>query len=347
MNTRHKKIRAAVAAVALFGSVFLAAGAAFSDTPPAPPKAKLPKNLSGLAGPFDLAGPLKPEVRYYIQETRYVHLGFDGKRTGTETYTMKVRLVPAVLSGKGGDEYTVGEFAVRRGDGEAETIPELAGWSYVFDEKAAGVDDRNQLFGISHARFENLTTSRGRKFAGLESYPVWCSLIDFHSFCDVFARPRKKGVGIQDLKMVGQTIRHSTAFSEAPVALGTAMKEGSLFHNGDIRLVFKGLSVVDGAPCAVVGYDSGESTVKMIMPMAAGQDIVTDGGSEYLGDIDIDLATRWVRRATLDEFVVTETRVPAMGAAGEVRTIQAYTVRHILARLISREEFEAGQAAGK
>jgi hypothetical protein len=347
MNTMHKNIRAAAAAVALSGCVLLAAGAAFSDTPPAPPKAKLPKNLSGLAGPFDLASEPKPEVRYYTQETRYVHLGFDGKRIATEIYTMKLRLVPAALSGKGGDEYTVGEFAVRTGAGEMETIPELAGWSYVFDEKAAGVDDKNQLFGISHARFENLNTNRGRKLAGLEGYPVWCSFIDFHMFCDAFARPTKSGAGIQDLKTIGQTIRHSSAFSEAPVAMGTAMKEGSVFRNGDVRLGFKGLGVVDGAPCAVVGYDSGESTVKMIVPMTAGQDIVIDGGSEYFGDIDIDLATRWVRRATLEEFVVTETRVPGTGAAGKVRTIQAYTVRHILVRLISREEFEAGQAVGK
>jgi len=46
-----------------------------------------------------------------------------------ETYAFKVRCVPAALSGKGGDEYTVREFSIRAGEGEAETIPELAGWS--------------------------------------------------------------------------------------------------------------------------------------------------------------------------------------------------------------------------
>ncbi len=77
--------------------------------------------------------------------------------------------------------------------------------------------------------------------------------------------------------------------------------------------------------------------------MAAGNDIVTEGGSEYIGDIYIDLATRWVRRATLDEFVVTETRLPATGPAagqGQGQKVQSYTVRHLLTRMVGREEFE-------
>jgi hypothetical protein len=80
-------------------------------------KVKLPKNLAGLNGPFDLGGELKPEVRYYIQETQVINFGFDGKRTGIETYTVKLRCIPAALSGKGGDEYTVGKFSIRTGEG--------------------------------------------------------------------------------------------------------------------------------------------------------------------------------------------------------------------------------------
>jgi hypothetical protein len=174
------------------------------------------------------------------------------------------------------------------------------------------------------------------------SYPIYNSFIDFHGFCDLFARPMKGGAGIQDLKEIGQSIRHAAAFTEPPVNLGKGIKEGSVFRNGDVRLVFKGIGLVDGAACAVIGYDSGESTLKMIMPMTAEKDIVTVGGSEYLGDIYIDLATRWVRKVTLDEFVVTETRLPSMGqgAAGPGQKIQAYTVRHLLTRMVSREEFE-------
>jgi len=303
-------------------------------------KAKLAKNLAGLNGPFNLAGELKPEARYYIQETQIIHIGFDGKRTGVETYTVKLRLVPAALSGKGGDEYTVREFLIKSGNGEAESIPELAGWSYVYSESASGIDDKRQIFGIPHAKFESLTTNRGRTLPLVSTYIVYNSFVDFHGFNDVFARPTKDDAGIQDLKAIGQSVRHAAAFSEPPVNLGEGIKEGSVFRNGDARLVFKGVGLVDGAACAVVGYDSGESTLKMIMPMTADKDIVTEGGSEYIGDLHIDLATRWVRKVTLDEFVITETRLPAMGQAAAGQKIQAYTVRHLLTRMVSREEFE-------
>ena len=301
--------------------------------------AQLPKNLAGLGGPFDLAGPLAPAVRHYVQVTEFVHLGFDGKRTGAETYTVKLRVVPAALSGKGGDEYTVREVLLRSGDGETESIPGLAGWSYIYKERPGELDEKGQIFGIPHAKFQNLTTSRGRKLGGAAIYPVYNSFVDFHGFCDIFARPMKDAAGIQDLKAVGQAIRHAAAFTEPPVNLGEGIKAGSVFRNGDVRLVFKGIGLVDGAACAIIGYDSGESTLKMIMPMGADKDIVTEGGSEYVGDIYIDLSTRWVRRATLDEFVVTETRLPATGQ-GVGQKIQAYTVRHLLTRLVGREEFE-------
>lgn len=305
-------------------------------------KSTLPKDLAGLKGPFNLAGELKPEVRYYIQETQFIHFGFDGKRTGAETYTVKMRVVPAELSGKGGDEYTVREFSVKLGSGATETIPALAGWSYVFKASPTGRDAAGQVLGIPHDNFENLVTSGRTKITPTGSYPIYNSFIDFHTFNDVFARPPVGGGGIQDLKMIGQTIRHASAFSEPPVNLGKGIKESSVFRNGDIRLVFKGVSLVDGAACAIIGYDSGESTLKMIVPISAEKDIVTEGGSEYAGDIYIDLATRWVRKVILDEHVVTETQLPATGSGSTAPgpKFQAYTVRHILTRMVGRDEYE-------
>ena len=97
---------------------------------------------------------------------------------------------------------------------------------------------------------------------------------------------------------------------------------------------------MDDRACAVIGFDSGESTFKMIMPMGPNMDIVTDGGSEYIGDISIDLETRWVRKITLDEFVVSETVVPRGGEAGAAAAqgmkIQGYTIRHLLTRLVGK-----------
>lgn len=331
----------AVSALALALAVPVPAAAEPAAADGAQAASMLPKDLAGLAGPFDLAGPLKPEVRHYIQVTEFVHLNFDGKRTGAEIYTVKLRVVPAALSGKDGDEYTVREVLVKRAGGEAASIPELAGWSYIYKEREGEIDERGQIFGIPHAKFQGLTTSEGRKLGAVDGYPIYNSFIDFHGFCDIFARPMNGAAGIQDLKTIGQTIRHAAAFTEPPVDLGEGIKKGSVFRNGDVRLAFKGIGVVDGAPCAIVGYDSGESTLKMIVPMGSDRDIVTEGGSEYIGDIYIDLATRWVRKATLDEFVVTETRLPAAGPAPpQGQKVLAYTVRHLLTRLVGREEFE-------
>jgi hypothetical protein len=301
---------------------------------------KLPKDLAGLAGPFDLGGPLEPSVRYYVQTTDFIQFGFDGRRTGIETYTVKLKVVPAALSGKDGDEYTVREFVVRSGDGEPETIPSLAGWSYVFKKTASGTDEKGQVLGIPHDKFLDLVTSSGKKIPPIVGYPIYNSFIDFHAFNDEFARPVEGGGGVQDLEAIGQTIRHASAFSEPAVNLGSGIKEGSVFRNGDVRLTFKGIGLVDGAACAVVGFDSGESTLKMIMPQPDGREIVTEGGSQYVGDIYIDLAARWVRKVTLDEHVVTETRLPGRpgGAAGQ--KFQAYTVRHLLTRMVGEEEFE-------
>lgn len=280
--------------------------------------AKVPAGLAGLGGRFDLAGPLEPEVRYYIQRTEFVHFGFDGRRTGIETYTVKLKVAPAARPGQGGEEYTVREFAVREGDGAPETIPALAGWSYAFRKSADGRDEKGQVLGIPHDKFEGLVTDKGRAIPAVASYPIYNSFIDFHAFNDEFARPAAGGGGVQDLTAVGTTVRHASAFSEPPVNLGRGIKEGSVFRNGEVRLAFKGVGLVDGATCAIVGYDSGESTLKMIMPQPDGQEMVTEGGSQYAGDIYIDLATRWVRKVTMDEHVVTETRLPAMGG-GERR----------------------------
>lgn len=336
--TGASSVGVAVAAAAAAGS-----GTASAGAPSGPASAPgLPKNLAGLMGPFDLAGPVAPEVRYYVQRTEYVHFGFDGRRTGIETYTVKMKVVPAALSGKGGDEYTVREFIVQAGEGEPETVPSLAGWSYVFKSNAGGRDEKGQVLGIPHDKFEALVTNTGRKIPGIGNYPIYNSFIDFHAFNDEFARPAEDGKGIQDLTAIGQTVRHASAFSEPPVNLGSAIKEGSVFRNGDVRLTFKGIGLIDGAACAVIGYDSGESTLRMIMPQPDGREMVTEGGSQYVGDIYIDLAGRWVRKVTMDEHVITETRLPTAAAAAgtAAQRFQGYTIRHLLTRQVGREEYE-------
>jgi hypothetical protein len=321
-------------AVAFAMAAFLSMAAAASQSP-----AKL---LHELKGPFDLAAGRAPEIHYFRMETQVVHLGFDGKRTGTETYVLDLECVPSPLAGGKGDRYTCRRFELRMNGGEPVTIPALREWTYTFTSTPSGMDSEGQVFGIPHAKFEGITDSRGVTLAPAIRYAVYNTFIDFHAFNDGFARPTEGGKGIQDLTMIGQKIVHAAAFSEPPVNLGSGIKKGSVFRNGEVTLEFKGLGVVDGAVCAVVGYDSGESTLKMIMPFGPDKEIVTEGGSEYKGDLFVGLATRWVRKVTMDEFVVTSTKMPGPGPK-----IDAYTVRHLLMRMTGKEEFARDQPAGK
>lgn len=284
-------------------------------------------------GPFNLAIDRKPETRYLHMQTQFVHIGFDGRRTGDETYLLPLSCVPAELSGESLDRYTCKEFGLRKNGGPIVSIPALELWEYRFDPVSGG-SGHGPVFGIPHDRFEALTDSQGNDLPPEIRYAVYNNFIDFHALNDVFPRPMKSGKGIQDLKFVGDRIVHAAAFTEAPVSLGTTIRQGSVFRNGEITLELKGIGIVDGAACALIGYDSGECTLKMIIRISDKAEAVTEGGSQYKGDLYLDLETGWVRKATLDEFVVTRT-----SGSGIPDTINSYTVRHLLLRSISREEF--------
>jgi hypothetical protein len=291
--------------------------------------------LQELKGPFDLSAERKRETMYFRMDTQYIHLGFNGKRTGTETYILKLRCTPDTPPGKHGDQYTCSELQLQINADPIVTIPALKDWTYVFNPTLSGMDDKGPMWGIPRTSFENVIDSMGNILHFSIRYALYDNFIDFHSINDVFARPTMFGKGIQDLKSIGQRIVHAAALGEAKIDFVAEFKPGSIFRNGEVTLELKGVSVIDGVPCALVGYDSGESTLKMIMRLDGDQESVTEGCSQYKGDIYIDLKTCWVRKASLDEFVVTETTVP-----DSPKTIDSYTVRHVLLRLIDLDEFE-------
>ncbi len=300
------------------------------------------KNLQNLTqelnSAFDLSINRKPEVQNFFMQTQFIHIGFDGKRIGTETYLLKLRCTPAALSGEKLDQYTCYEFGLRFNDKKIATIPALKLWDYQFD-LMSGINGKGPVFGIPHERFEDLVDNKGNKLPPDIRYAVYNNFIDFHSLNDIFARPMF-GKGIEQLKHIGDRIVHASAFTEAPVSLGSAVKPGSVFKNGKVMLELKGVSSIDGFACALVGYDSGESTLKMTIALSKDQDAITEGGSEYKGDISIDLETGWVRKVILDENVITEVETTDK----PVKTRQ-YTVRHLLLHLISQQEFEKEFAA--
>jgi hypothetical protein len=267
---------------------------------------------------FDLAAARTDQKQYYQMETKIVVIGPNGIPSTTDTYRLLLECTPSGHSGKDADLYICRRFTQQRADHVETAIPALKGWSYPY-RTASGIDEKGQVFGIDHAKFEGLKDSNGAALPPDKSYHVYNTFIDFHAFCNVFAEPTSEGGGIQDLTRIGQQIVHSSAFSEPPVALGSNVAEGSTFKNGKVTLNFKGLSVVDNVSCALVGFDSGQSSFKMLMEPIPNMKISTSGGSHYQGDLYIDLRSRWVRKVTMSELVVSQTRLPV--APNEINSV--------------------------
>ena len=287
-----------------------------------------------LLGPFDLSRSRTPEVQYFHMQTQFVHLGFDGKRTGIETYLLRLRCTPAELSGNSLDEYECREFGLQLGVGETTTLPSLQRFAYRFDYMA-GVGGNGPMFGIPQGPFLGLRDSRGETLAPDICYAVYNNFVDFHALTDLFPRPLKFIKGIEQLRSIGDRIVHPGAFTEAPVSVTGVVRSGSIFRNGELTLELKGASLVDDRPCALVNYDSGESTLRMAFLEAGHEDVAMEGGSRYTGDLYIDLASGWVRKVILNESVVTQT-----STASRPAKVPGYTLRHIQLRLIDRKDFE-------
>ena len=282
---------------------------------------------------FDLAGDRSQETQYFLMESKLITYALNGKRTGTDIFRLHLKCVPSKIAGKEGDEYTCKRFTWQQEDSIEKAIPVLENWKYIF--KQPGIDEKGQVFGIDHGKFENLVDSDGNSLPPEKAYHVYNAFIDFHSFCDVFAEAIPEGNGIQDLNKIGQKIVHDAAFSEPPVNLGNTISEGSFFRNGEITLVFKGLSIVNGNSCALVEFDSGESSFEMIIKPMPNLEVQTVGSSHYYGDIYKDLTTNWVQKVVMNEIVISETTLPM-----PPNKINSVNERYIIISNISEKEFD-------
>lgn len=284
--------------------------------------------VEALGGPFDLSVDRKHSAQEFHMETRYEHFAPDGRRLATETYQLRLQLVPDAAVVAPATEYRCSELQIQTGEGSPITVPELSDWSYTFNPTVLGADEREPMWGIPQQRFMDITDGRGNVLPFSIRYAAYISFIDFHSINDVFTRPMSFGGGIQDLMEIGQTTTHPASFIEAAIKFGTEVKPGSTFKNGQVTLTLKGVSMVNGAACALVTYDAGESKLKIVVPASGDQESVTEGADMYKGDMYVDLATGWLRKATLDEYMVAET-----STSGSASKTAEYTVRHILIRL--------------
>jgi hypothetical protein len=278
-----------------------------------------------LDGEFDLGRARTSEARFYAMRTTAIQYEQDGARKPYHELRLLLRCTP---NGDGdGVEYTCVRMTAGTA-GDVSAIPELAGWSYTFRPDQTGSDSTGEMFGIHQGRFQALVDETGAALAPDLSYAVYNAFVDFHAMCNVFSEPTHEGGGIQDLKRVGDQIVHAAASSEPTVHLAGVTASGSTFRNGRITLGLKGLSVVDGARCAIVAYDSGERSFVKAMEPAPGMSLNVVGSSHYFGDIYVELASMWVVRAALSEFVVTDVTMDGQPLANSVveRAIEIHAV---------------------
>ncbi len=300
---------------------------------------------AALSGVFELGKARSPGTRYFDVVTTMVSIGPDGKRGGTVSLRLKLECTSDNDAAKAGDQYTCRRFVYVKSDGTQVTIPALEGWTYAFKRTPTGLDAQGRVLGIDHARFENLVDSNGDPLGPSRSYLIYNTFIDFHSFCDVFATPVAAGQGIQHLTRVGQRIVHAAAHSSPPTSLSGNIKTGSHFKNGEITLLLKGLGIVDDAPCAIVEFDSGESSFRMNFEPMPGMEVKTVGGSHYFGDIYLDLASGWPRKVDMREFVIARTHVPMPNGATP-KTVDSIQERHVVVNAVTKSAFEKDDAPG-
>jgi len=289
-----------------------------------------PKMLSLLNKEFDFTGKRSQQTQYYIMRSELVNFSLTGKRLGREIYTLHLKVAYVKMTDTLKIETTCLKFTVQYNDSIEITIPSLQNWSYSFKP---GLDRKNQVFGIDHAKFENLLDNNSNVIPTDKRYHIYNTFVDFHSFCDIFAEPTGEGKGMQDLHKIGQKIVHDAAFSRPPTNLGKNVAPGSFFQNGEITLELKGVSVVNNKPCALIGVDSGENSFKMILSPMPKLKVISVGGSHYWGEIYKDLVSNWVQKVAFHEIVVTETRMDL-----PPNKINSVVERHVIILNVNREK---------
>jgi hypothetical protein len=254
---------------------------------------------------YNLVPQHSKDTQYYQMESKLEKHALDGTPQGWDVYRLYLRCIPSGDSSRG-DEYTCLKFTVQINKAAEISIPSLTNWKYFFSLTANRDDKKGEVFGIDHSKFEKLTDENGKMLPFENTFHVYNAFVDFHTM-SVFAEKTPTGNGVQNLKHIGDKIIHSASFSQPHEG-----NDSSYFKNGEITLVLKGLSIVNEKTCAMLEYDSGESSFYVVTKPMANMTVTTRGSSHYWGDIYKDLTAGWIQKANLHELVISETTVPGM-----------------------------------
>ena len=258
---------------------------------------------------YDLGKERSLDLQHYHMDVEIITRANDGSKANVETYSMRLMGNRINHSAQKAVRWTCTRFALKIGEGPEVTIPAMEGWSYDFNT-GVGIDEHGQVLGIPHAKFENLTDNKGNKLDAVVGYQVYNQFVQFHTYVDAFTTPDiDGGKGIQDLKSIGDRIVFDDFSEDLPLAVGLIIKEGSVYRPGAEKLEFKGLSVVDGNPCALLGVDGGEGSYTMIIEVMPNVNATTVGGTRFFGYMYVDLASMWLRKAEITVVDVTETSI--------------------------------------
>lgn len=258
--------------------------------------------LQTVSAQTDFNAPRFPGEGAYQFTTQYLTYTPDGSQISQESTNLEVEIE---VDEKGQQHLICKSFSLKDAEGKIHEIPQLSGYTNEINISS------DQVLGVDHADFIGLKRDDGIALPPELEYRVYNTFIDFYAFNNVFAQPAvtAEGESIADLKAIGQKIVHYSAYSEPPVDLGDSVKKGSYFRNGKVTLEWIGTGNVNGAPCEVVEFDSGESSFEMLMEPAPEVNIHAKGGSQYWGNLYINAKSLWLEKARFRELVISQIEV--------------------------------------
>jgi hypothetical protein len=286
---------------------------------------------------YFLVGERSKQTHYYQVQSELATHSSKGFLKSTDVYREHLMVEPGNRSAGKADRFTCKKFSVKRGDAPEVTIPSLEGFSYDVNKDlldANGIDENGELYSVPEETFEGLEDDSGAKLPFEVGYQVYSAFYYYHSYTD-YAEPTSQGNGIQDLKRIGDRVILDGSFAESPLP-GKLAKDSSFWKNGEISLVFNGLSIVDGKPCAVLGLDSGVCHWSMPMTYMPIMNLKTVGVSNYQADIYLDLESKWVRKLDMVLYEITTT---TMWGIPVEKSVPRTT---LTIRAMSKEEFDQG-----